>query len=134
MGYQQRFPAMRDQKIFLSVDEYAYFGGGRGGGPNLKLALVYGMLFNEMLRHTDFLTTSAHTMGVSTLDYNSTDAVFNTTGLLFNMYGDHFVGSIPVAVSGNSPQPIAKVPRGGDKPKRSSGSAGAVNLASKLLA
>ena len=68
-GYQQRFPAMIDKKIFLSIDEYAYFGGGRGMGPNLKVALAYGMLFNEMLRHTDFLTMSAHTMGVSTMDY-----------------------------------------------------------------
>ena len=29
-GYQQRFPAMVDKKIFLSIDEYAYFGGGFG--------------------------------------------------------------------------------------------------------
>ena len=96
-GYQQRFPAMLDKKIFLSIDEYAYFGGGRGTGPNLKVALAYGMLFDEMLRHTDFLTMTAHTMGVSTLDYNSTAATMNTTGLIFKMYGDHFVGSIPVA-------------------------------------
>src|SRR5436305_4192975 len=121
-GYQQRFPAMRDKKTFLSIDEYAYFGGGRGGGPTLKLALAYGMLFNEMLRHIDFLTMSAHTMGVSTLDYNSTGAVLNTTGLLFKMYGDHFFGSIPVAVSGNSPQPAFKTPLGGDQPTTSSGS------------
>ena len=80
------------------------------------------MLFNEMLRHTDFLTMSAHTMGVSTLDYNSTGAVLNTTGLLFKMYGDHFFGSIPVAVSGNSPQPAFKTPLGGDQPTTSSGS------------
>ncbi len=31
-GYQQRFPAMLDKKIFLSIDEYAYFGGGFGRG------------------------------------------------------------------------------------------------------
>ena len=52
-GYQQRFPAMLDKKIFLSIDEYAYFGGGFGRAMNLKLALAYGMIFNEMLRHTD---------------------------------------------------------------------------------
>ncbi len=121
-GYQQRFPAMLDKKIFLSVDEYAYFGGGFGRGVNLKLALAYGMIFNEMLRHTDFLTMSAHTMGVSTLDYNSTAATFNTTGLLFKLYGEHFVGSIPVALSGNSPQPAPKYPIGGDQPKTNSGS------------
>ena len=69
-GYQKRFPAMLDKKIFLSIDEYAYFGGGFGRGVDLKLALAYGMIFNEMLRYTDFLTMSAHTMGVSTLDYH----------------------------------------------------------------
>lgn len=121
-GYQQRFPAMLDKKTFLSIDEYAYFGGGRGGGPNLKLALAYAMLFDEMLRHTDFLTMSAHTMGVSTMDYNATAATLNTTGLLFKLYGDHFIGSTPVAVSGNSPQPATNSSKYADEPKASSGS------------
>jgi len=121
-GYQQRFPEMLDKKIFLSIDEYAYFGGGRGMGANLKLALAYAMIFNEMLRHTDFLQFSAHTMGVSTLDYNRTAATMNTTGLLFKMYGDRFLGSIPVALSGNSPQPAPQYPVGGDQPKTNSGS------------
>ncbi|HEV2247700.1 MAG TPA: alpha-L-arabinofuranosidase C-terminal domain-containing protein, partial [Terriglobia bacterium] len=122
-GYQQRFPAMLDKKIFLSIDEYAYFGGGFGRGVNLKLALAYGMLFNEMLRHTGFLTMSAHTMGVSTLDYNSTAAALNTTGLVFKLYGDQMgAGMLPVAVSGDSPQPAPQFPIGGDQPKTNSGS------------
>jgi alpha-N-arabinofuranosidase len=122
-GYQQRFPAMISKKIFLSIDEYAYFDGeGFMQGVNLKLALAYGMIFNEMLRHTDFLTMSAHTMGTSTLDITPTASAYNTTGLLFKLYGDHFVGSIPVALSGNSPQPAPKYPIGGDQPKTTSGS------------
>ena len=122
-GYQQRFPAMISKKIFLSIDEYAYFDSeGFMQGVNLKLALAYGMIFNEMLRHTDFLTMSAHTMGTSTLDITPTASIFNTTGLLFKLYGDHFVGSIPVALSGNSPQPAPKYPIGGDQPKTTSGS------------
>jgi len=121
--YQQRFPAMLDKKIFLSIDEYAYFGGNFGRVPDLKLALAYGMIFNEMLRHTDFLTMSAHTMGVSLLDYNPKAATLNSTGLTFKLYGDHFVpGSVPVALSGNSPQPAPKYPIGGDQPKTNSGS------------
>lgn len=120
--YQERFPAMVDKKIFLSIDEYAYFGGRRGTGPNLKLALAYAMIFNEMMRHTDFLKFSAHTMGVSTMDYNPTKATMNTTGLLFQLYGRHFVGSIPVELSGNSPQPEPQYPVGGDQPKTNSGS------------
>jgi alpha-N-arabinofuranosidase len=38
------------------------------------------------------------------------------------MYADHFVGAIPVALSGNSPQPAPRFPPGGDQPKTSSGS------------
>jgi alpha-N-arabinofuranosidase len=121
-GYQHRFPAMVDKKIFLSIDEYAYFGGGFGRGANLKQALAYGMTFNEMLRHTDFLTMGAHTMGTSTIDFNRTAATYSTLGLLFKMYGDHFVGSIPVALTGNSPQPASKYPAGGDQRKTTSGS------------
>jgi alpha-N-arabinofuranosidase len=88
---------------------------------NLKLALAYGMVFNEMLRYTDFLRMSAFTMGVSTLDYNSTGADYNTNGLLFKLYGDH-LGSIPVALSGNSPQPAPKYAVAGDQPKTNPGS------------
>jgi alpha-L-arabinofuranosidase len=121
--YQQRFPAMADKHIFLSIDEYAYFGPNFNRTPDLKLALAYATTFNEMLRHTDFLTMSAHTMGVSTLDYTPTASTMNTTGLMFKLYGDHFVpGSIPVDVSGNSPQPAPKYPIGGDQPDTNSGS------------
>ena len=121
--YQQRFPAMLDNHIFLSIDEYAYFGGNFNRIPDLKLVLAYGMIFNEMLRHTDFLTMSAHTMGVSTLDYTPTAATMNTTGLIFKLYGDHFApGSVPVDLSGNSPQPAPKYPIGGDQPDTNSGS------------
>jgi alpha-N-arabinofuranosidase len=121
-GYQQRFPAMVSKKIFLSVDEYAYFGGGFGRGVNLKLALAYGMIFNEMLRHTDFLTMAAHTTGSGMMDFNPTAATLNTTGLVFQLYSHHFPGSLPVALTGNSPQPGPKYPPGADQPKTSSGS------------
>ncbi|HEX4004879.1 MAG TPA: alpha-N-arabinofuranosidase [Acidobacteriaceae bacterium] len=121
--YQQRFPAMVTGKIFLSIDEYAYFGGSFNRAPDLKLALAYGMIFNEMLRHTGSLRMSAHTMGVSTLDYTPVAAELNATGLMFKLYGDHFIpGSIPVAVSGNSPQPAPQYPVGGDQPETNSGS------------
>ena len=120
-GYQQRFPAMVSNRIFLSIDEYAYFGGSRRTGPNLKLALAYAMLFDEMLRHTDFLTMSAHTMGTSTLDITPTAATLNTTGLMFKLY-HQFVGTIPVALTGNSPQPPTDSRRYADEPKTRSGS------------
>ena len=121
-GYQQRFPAMLQKKTFLSIDEYAYFGGNFGRAADLKLALAYGMLFNEMLRHSDSLTMAAHTMGTSTLDFNRTASTLNTLGLVFKMYSTHFPGSIPVEVLGNSPQPTPKYPPAPDQPKVNSGS------------
>jgi len=121
--YEQRFPQLVRRHIFLSIDEYAYFGGSFNRAPDLKLALAYGMILNEMLRHTDFLRMSARTMGVSTLDYTPTAAAFNTTGLVYKLYSDSFVpGSIPVALMGNSPQPEPQYPVGGDQPETNSGS------------
>ena len=121
-GYQQRFPAMVTHKTFLSIDEYAYFGGGFARGVNLKLSLAYGMIFNEMLRHTDFLTMAAHTTGAGMMDFSPTAATLNTTGLIFKLYSHHFVGTIPVAVDGNSPQPAPTYPPSADQPKIPSGS------------
>ena len=121
--YEQRFPQLEKKHIFLSIDEYAYFGGNFNRVPDLKTALAYSMILNEMLRHTDFLRMSARTMGVSTIDYTPTAAAFNTTGLVYKLYGDSFVaGSIPVALTGNSPQPAPQSPVGGDQPETSSGS------------
>jgi len=121
--YEERFPQLVKDHIFLSIDEYAYFGGSFSRAPDLKMALAYGMILNEMLRHTDFLRMSAHTMGVSTLEYTPTAAVLNTTGLVYNLYGNNFApGSIPVALNGNSPQPAPEYPVGGDQPASNSGS------------
>jgi Alpha-L-arabinofuranosidase len=124
-GYQKRFPQMVDKKIFLSIDEYAYGLGGGGSarfrGPTLQTALAYGMLFNEMLRHTDFITMGAHTMGTSSLDLTPTGSTINALGVVYELYGEHLPGTIPLAVSGNSPQP-AQNPKYGDEPKVSSGS------------
>ena len=118
-AYEQKFPATAKNKIFMAVDEYSY----SGSQPNLKLALAYAMVFNEMMRHTDFLTMSAFTMGVSTLSYNRTASALNTTGLLFKLYGAHFAGgSIPVSLSGDSPQPLPAQHIVGDLPLTSAGS------------
>jgi alpha-N-arabinofuranosidase len=124
-GYQKRFPKMVDKKIFLSMDEYAYInlGGGGGGfsGPTLKTALAYGMLLNETLRHTDAMTMGAHTMGTSSVDISPTASAINALGVVYELYGEHLPGTIPVAVSGNSQQPPTN-PEYGDEPKIRSGS------------
>ncbi|HEY5054555.1 MAG TPA: alpha-N-arabinofuranosidase [Acidobacteriaceae bacterium] len=127
-GYQKRFPQMVDKHIFLSIDEYSFSGmpggtaaGGGRGGANLATDLAYGMIFNEMMRHSDFLTMAAHTTGASMLDIGRTSSTFNTLGLIFKLYSNQFVGAIPVAVNGNSPQP-APIVTTGDQPNATSGS------------
>jgi alpha-L-arabinofuranosidase len=126
-GYQKRYPQLVEKHIPLAIDEYAYFNFSPGGSPfageNLKQALAYGMILNEMARYTDFLTMAAQTTGVSLIDFNKTDSTLNGLGLVYKLYGDHFVDAIPVALSGNSPQPAPKFPVGSlDQPEKSSGS------------
>jgi alpha-N-arabinofuranosidase len=117
--YQKRFPAMQKKHIFMSIDEYAY----TGAPTNLKLAMAYAMVFNEMLRHTGFIRMSAFTMGVSTLNTTPTAASLNTTGLLFKFYGEHMgAGLIPVSLTGNSPQPLPTQHLFGDFPRKQAGS------------
>jgi alpha-N-arabinofuranosidase len=117
--YEQRYPALKDRHIFLSIDEFAYL----GTGANLKSALAYSMVLQEMLRHTNFITMSAFTTGVSTLDVTPTGAVLNSTGEVFKLYGEHFgAGTAPLAVSGDSPQPAARYPVGFDHPTVRAGS------------
>ncbi|MFP5230071.1 MAG: alpha-L-arabinofuranosidase C-terminal domain-containing protein [Acidobacteriota bacterium] len=117
--YEQRYPEMKTKHIFMSNDEYAY----TGGQTDLKLALAYAMVFNEFLRETDYLRMTAFTMGVSTLDFNQTAATLNTNGLLFKLYGEHLgEGSIPVTLTGNSPQPAPTQHIVGDLPRTSAGS------------
>jgi alpha-N-arabinofuranosidase len=126
-GYQKRFPQIVEKQIPLSIDEYAYFNfsgsGSPFGGENLKQALAYAMILNEMQRYTDFLTMGAQTTGISLIDFNRTTSTMSGLGLVYKMYGDHFPGAIPVALSGNSPQPASKYPAGSpDQPEKSSGS------------
>jgi alpha-N-arabinofuranosidase len=117
--YEQRFPAIKKDKIFLAIDEYAYM----ARPATLKSSLAYSMVLNEMLRHTDFLKMSAFTTGASTMDITPTGAVLNATGEVFKLYGEHFgAGTIPLAVEGNSPQPAPKYPVGFSHPQVRAGS------------
>jgi alpha-N-arabinofuranosidase len=117
--YEQRFPAIKKDKIFLAIDEYAYM----ARPATLKSSLAYSMVLNEMLRHTNFLKMSAFTTGASTMDITPTGAVLNATGEVFKLYGEHFgEGTIPLAVEGNSPQPAPKYPVGFSHPQVRAGS------------
>ncbi len=115
--YLQRIPALKNRRIPMVIDEWAY-----SGAPNsLRGVLANAMVLQEMFRHTDLIKMAGHTMGTSSIEYNATESALNSTGLFFKFYRDHF-GSIPVEVGGDSPVPAPLYPVGGDQPKVNAGS------------
>jgi hypothetical protein len=74
-----------------------------------------------MFRHSDVITMGAYTAFSSCLAQDGADSCYSATGLIFQLYRHHF-GTIPIAVSGNSPQRELKGTVGVDKPKVASGS------------
>jgi alpha-L-arabinofuranosidase len=69
----------------------------------------------------DLFQLGAFTFATAMTNEDRTRAVLSATGLLFKMYRDHF-GSVPVEVSGDSPQPKPMFPAGGDHPAVNPGS------------
>jgi alpha-L-arabinofuranosidase len=117
--YLKRIPALRAKPVPIAIDEWAYFGGNRDG---YKVVPAYAWAFHEMFRHSDIFQMGAFTFATAMMSENRTEAVLNPTGMLFKMYRDHF-GTIPVEVTGDSPQPKPTFPAGGDQPAVNPGSA-----------
>lgn len=116
--YLKRIPGLRDKPVPVAIDEWAYFGGNRDG---YKVVPAYAWAFHEMFRHSDIFQLGAFTFATAMISENRTEAILNPTGMLFKMYRDHF-GTIPVEVSGDSPQPKPTFPAGGDQPAVNPGS------------
>ncbi len=116
--YLKRIPALRAKPVPIAIDEWAYFGGNR---DSYKVVPAYAWAFHEMFRHSDVFQMGAFTFATAMMSSNRTEAILNPTGMLFKMYRDHF-GTIPVEVSGDSPQPKPVFPAGGDQPAVNPGS------------
>ena len=116
--YLKRIPGLKEKPVPISLDEWAYV----GTPPNsYKVVPAYAWAFHEMFRHSDLYQLGAFTFATAMISESRTDAVLNPTGLLFRMYREHF-GTIPVDVSGDSPQPEPIYPAGGDQPRVNPGS------------
>jgi len=116
--YLKRIPGLKAKPVPISLDEWAYI----GGPPNsYKVVPAYAWAFHEMFRHSDLYQLGAFTFATAMISEDRTDAVLSPTGLLFKMYREHF-GTIPVEVSGDSPQPKPIYPAGGDQPAVNPGS------------
>jgi alpha-N-arabinofuranosidase len=117
-AYLERIPGLKDKPVPISLDEWAYI----GAPPNsYKVVPAYAWVFHEMFRHSDLYRLGALTFATALMSETRTEAVLSPTGLLFQMYREHF-GTVPVAVSGDSPQPAPIYPPGGDQPRVNPGS------------
>ncbi len=114
--YLKRIPALAKKPVPIALDEYAY---ARGG--NYKVVPAYAWNFHEMFRHSDLYQLATLTFVTATYSAAHGQAVLNPVGMLFKLYRDRF-GTIPVAVSGNSPQPKPTDPPGGEQPVVHAGS------------
>jgi alpha-L-arabinofuranosidase len=116
--YQELLPALRAKPVPIAMDEWAY----AGSAPNgYRVVPAYAWAFHEMFRHSRLYQMANFTFATSLLSESRTAAVLDPAGLLFKMYRDHF-GTIPVTVTGNSPQPAPRYPPGGEQPKVNAGS------------
>lgn len=118
--YLKLIPALRAKPVPIAIDEWAYMD--RDSPPgSYKVVPAYAWAFHEMFRHSDLFQLGAFTFATAMINEDRTRAVLSSTGLLFKMYREHF-GSIPVEVSGDSPQPKPIYPAGGDQPAVNPGS------------
>jgi alpha-N-arabinofuranosidase len=116
--YLKRIPGLKDKPVPIAIDEWAYM----GGGPNsYKVVPAYAWAFHEMFRHSDLFQLGAFAFATAMMSQARTEATLNPTGLLFKIYRDHF-GTIPVEVTGDSPQPKPTFSDGGDQPAVNPGS------------
>ena len=116
-AYKQHFPVLKDGKVKVFFDEWAYH-----FQSDYKGCLAIAIAFHEFYRHTDFIEAAGYTMATGWLNFSPTDSVISATGRVFQLYNQHF-GVIPVAVTGTSPVPAPRYPVGGDQPSVNTGSA-----------
>ncbi len=112
-------PALAAHPKPLNIDEWAY--SGRGGNIIYPIYPAYAWVFHEIFRHSDIVQMAGQTFATSLLARNGANVALTANGLVFKIYRDHF-GTIPVEVSGNSPQPKPKDPPGGEQPAVNAGS------------
>jgi alpha-N-arabinofuranosidase len=114
--YEKVLPELATHPKPINMDEWAYAGNGK-----YPIYPSYAWVFHEMFRHSDIFQMAGYTFATSLLARNG-PAKLNANGEVFKIYRDHF-GSIPVEVSGNSPQPKVTDPVGGEQPAVNAGSA-----------
>jgi alpha-N-arabinofuranosidase len=113
--YEKLLPQLVAHPKPMAISEWAYTGGQYPSYPAIA------WVFHEMFRHSDVIHMASYTFATSLIGREGTNTTLNANGLVFKIYRDHF-GTIPVDVSGNSPQPKPTDPPGGEQPVINAGS------------
>ncbi len=100
LEYQKRLPQLVAHPKPINMDEWAYTPG------RFETYPAYAWIFHEMFRHSDLYQMASHTFATALLTRDTAKPSLNANGLVVKLYRDHF-GSIPVEVSGSSPQLLA---------------------------
>jgi alpha-N-arabinofuranosidase len=123
--YQRRFPNLKMDRYPIALDEWvSEWIGERGTNPpgnSMFAPLACAQAMQEMFRHSSMFIISAYTAAPQLLAVSKTDATVRPIGLMFELYRRRF-GTIPVEVTGNSPQHEVQGTIWVDKGKVSSGS------------
>jgi alpha-N-arabinofuranosidase len=127
--YLERFPGLKDKNIRFAFDEWSPRNRGLGGGPRpvnhpMLFPLTNALVYHEFFRHSDMVGLAVATGGMRGLAYDSSgDAIgLRREGLVMKVLRDHFAGTVPVAVDGDSPQVPTKGAVGIDTSAHPSGS------------
>jgi hypothetical protein len=91
------------------------------GLVHMFTAISAGEAWHEMFRYSGNFLMGAYTASTGVLSVDKVTTNISPVGLMFKLYRRHF-GTIPVAITGNAPQPEVKGTVSFDKPKASSGS------------
>jgi alpha-N-arabinofuranosidase len=108
--YNANVPGLKEKGIRVAIDEWAV------SGP---VGAAEGLL--EIVRRPDVFELGGYTSFMRCISHNAHDTTFSPTGLVFRMFREHY-GTIPVQLTGNSPQKELPGTVGVDKPSVSSGS------------
>ncbi len=113
--YVEKMPELKSKDIKFVFDEWGNRlrgmtpteGGGFGRQTGMLVSLSYALCFHEMFRHSDMVGASCATGGLRVLTDNSGDGVgMAAEGVVMKLMQTHFLKALPIAVDGDSPQPL----------------------------
>jgi alpha-N-arabinofuranosidase len=113
--YVEKMPSLKDKGIKFIFDEWGNrlrSASGNGGNgfmqpTGMLVPLSHALCLHEIFRHSGMVEASCATGGLRMLTDSTGEGVgFAAEGVVMKLLQTHFLSSFPVAVDGDSPQPL----------------------------